>query len=158
MQFDPIVLSLSGQSIAGKTFSLTCSATLISPTPLPSNVPLPSFEWFFGPHGNTSLHSGVTPTATLKNCFTYSSTLQFSPTLKESHAGNYTCRLGAGRRLANSIEISVDGMSANTRDDLAAIYNIKGLILPLNNCSSANNYCLCSRKINTKLIQTALQD
>ena len=111
VQFDPVVLSPSGKSIAGKTFSLICSATLVSPIPLPSNVPSPSFEWFFGPHGDTSLPSGVTPTATLKNCFTYSSTLQFSPTLNESHAGNYTCRLGAGR-LANSVEISVDGMSA----------------------------------------------
>ena len=110
VQFDPIILSSSGPSIAGKIFSLRCSATLISPTPLPSNVPSPTFEWFYGLHSNASLPSGVTPTATFKNyCFTYSSTLMFFPTLNESHAGMYTCRLGAGR-LASSTQISVEGM------------------------------------------------
>ena len=112
MDFDnPVIVSASGLSIAGKIFSLMCSATLIDPIPLPSNVPSPMFEWFYGPHGNASLPSGVTPTATdLKNCNIYTSTLQFSPTLNESHAGMYTCRLGAGQ-LASSIVISVDGMS-----------------------------------------------
>ena len=111
VDFDPIILSPSGKSIAGKIFSLKCSATLISPVPFPSNVPSPTFEWFYGPHGNGSLPSSVTPTATL-NYFTYSSTLLFFPTLNESHAGNYTCRLGPGR-LASSTEISVDSMSVD---------------------------------------------
>ena len=109
MDFDPIILSPSGKSIAGKIFSLKCSTTLVSPVPLSSNIPLQSFEWFYGPYSNASLPSGVIPTATL-NYFTYSSTLLFLPTLKESHAGNYTCRLRPGQ-LANSTDISVDGMS-----------------------------------------------
>ena len=112
VHFDQIILSPSGPSITGRIFSLKCSATLVSPVPLPSDVPSPTFEWFYGPHSNASLPSGVisTPTATSKNCFTYSSTLLFLPTLNESHAGNYTCRLGPGR-LASSTEVSVDGMS-----------------------------------------------
>jgi hypothetical protein len=90
--------------------------TLISPLPLPSNVPPPSFEWFYGPHGNASLPSGVTPTATVEMSGNiYSSTLLF-PTLTESHAGNYTCRFGAGR-LTNSTEVSVNGMSLKLEND-----------------------------------------
>ena len=105
-----VTLSPSGPGIAGNSFSLRCSATLISPLPLPSNVPPPSFEWFYGPHGNASLLSGVTPTATIRMSGNiYTSTLLFFPTLTESHAGNYTCRLGAGR-LVNSIAVSADGM------------------------------------------------
>jgi hypothetical protein len=108
---NPVTISASGPSIAGSTFSLTCSVILIDPLPLPSNVPPPSFEWFYGPHGNASLPSGVTPTETVPNynCMTYASTLKFSPALYESHAGKYTCQLGAGR-LMNSTVISVDGM------------------------------------------------
>ncbi len=117
MQFDPIILCPSGPSIAGKVFSLKCSATLISPLPLPPNIPSPSFEWFYGPHGNASLPSGVTPSATVRMSGNiYSSTLQFLPTLKESHTGNYTCRLRAGR-FAKSTEVSVDGMSLKLYDD-----------------------------------------
>ena len=113
---NPVTLTPSGPGIAGKTFSLTCSATLTlyrdvnDIQTLPTNVPSPTFEWFFGPDGNVSLPSGVTPTATfwmIGN--TYTSTLQFSPTLNESHAGNYTCQLGAGR-LASSTVVSVNGM------------------------------------------------
>ena len=105
-----VILSPSGSGIAGSSFTLTCSATLLEPIPLPSDVPSPSFEWFYGPHGNASLPSGVTPSSTvLMSGNIYSSTLQFLPSLKESHAGMYTCRLGAGR-LVNSIMVSVDGM------------------------------------------------
>ena len=104
-----VILSSSGPSTAGTAFLLTCSATLVSPLPLPSNVPPPSFEWFYGPHGNTSLPSGVIPSATVRmNHNDYTSTLQFSPALYKSHAGMYTCRLGAGR-LRNSTVISVQG-------------------------------------------------
>ena len=89
---------------------MRCSATLISPLPLPSDVPPLSFEWFYGPHGNASLPSGVTSSATfLISGNIYSSILLFLPTLNESHAENYTCRLGAGR-LANSTIVSVDGI------------------------------------------------
>ena len=104
----PVTLSPSGPGIAGNFFSLRCSATLISPLPLPSNVPPPSL-WFYGPHGNASLPSGVTPTATVRISNNYTSTLLFFSTLTESLAGNYTCRLGAGR-LVNSIAVSADGM------------------------------------------------
>ena len=106
----PVTLSPSGPGIAGNSFSLRCSATLISPLPLPSNILPPSFEWFYGPHGNNSIPSGVTPTATVQmSSNNYTSTLLFFPTLTESLAGNYTCRLGAGR-LVNSIAVSADGM------------------------------------------------
>ena len=104
----------SGPGVAGNSFSLTCSAALFNPIPLPSNVPPPSFEWFHGPQGIASLPSGVIPTGTSMSMsnnpasITYTSTLQFS-LLNQSHEGNYTCRLGAGR-LANSMVVSVDGM------------------------------------------------
>ena len=105
-----VTISPSGPGVVGNFFTLRCSATLISPIPLPSNVSSPNFEWFFGPNGNAPLPSGVTPMATaLKSDHIYSSTLQFSLTLNESHAGNYTCRLGAGR-LVNWTIVSVDGM------------------------------------------------
>ena len=107
-RMNPVTLLPSGPSIAGNTFSLTCSATLNESTPLLSNIPYPAFNWFFGPDGNASLPSGVTPTATISG-YTFTSTLQFSPALNESHAGIYTCRLGAGR-LASSTYVSVDGM------------------------------------------------
>ena len=102
-----MTLSPSGLSIAGDTVSLMCSATLVDPVPLPSNVPCPTFEWFFGPNSNASLPSSVNPRSNVSG-YTFTSILQFSP-LNESHAGMYTCRIGAGR-LANSTIISVDGM------------------------------------------------
>ena len=103
----PVTLSPSGPGIAGNSFSLTCSATLLDPIPLPTNVPSPTFEWFFGTEGSSLLPSGVTPTGTtLKSGYIYTSTLLFSPVLNESHAGTYTCQLGAGR-LMNSTVVSV---------------------------------------------------
>ena len=87
-----ILISPSGSSTAGEMYSLNCSAALSSdPIPLPSDVPSPTFEWFFGPNGNTSLPSGMIPMATiLHGSNIYSSTLQFSP-LSQIHAGVYTC-------------------------------------------------------------------
>ena len=105
---NPVIISSSGSAIAGDNYSLTCSATLADPVPLPSNIPTPTFEWFFGPNGNTSLPSGVTPTATiLGSGHTYTGNLQFSP-LSQTHAGMYTCRLGVGI-LANSTTVLVNG-------------------------------------------------
>ena len=106
---EPVILSSSGSGIAGEDYSLTCSATLADPVPLPSNyIPTPTFEWFFGPNGNASLPSGVTPMATtLGSNHTYTSSLQFSP-LAQSHPGMYTCRLGVGI-LANSTMVLVNG-------------------------------------------------
>jgi hypothetical protein len=107
---NPVTISASGPSTTGSTFSLMCSVTLIDPLPLPSNVPPPSFEWFYGPHGNASLPSGVIPSATVQMSGNiYTSILQFSPALYEAHAGMYTCRLGAGS-LMNSTVVSVNGM------------------------------------------------
>ena len=106
---DPVTISPSGPGIAGNTFSLTCSAKLIDPIPLPPDVSSPNFEWFFGPDGSALLPPGATPMETvLTSGYVYSSTLQFSPVLNEFHAGTYTCRLGAGR-LINSILLSIDG-------------------------------------------------
>jgi hypothetical protein len=110
---DPVTISPSGPGIAGNTFSLMCSTKLVDPIPLPHNVSSPNFEWFFGANDSASLPSGATPTETvLKSGYIYSSTLEFSPVLNESHAGMYTCRLGAGR-LINSILVSVDGTVYN---------------------------------------------
>ena len=107
---NPVKLLASGPGVAGNAFSLSRSATVIDPIALPSNVPSPTFEWFFGPDTNASLPSGVIPTDTLWTTGnTYSSTLLFSPVLNVFHAGMYTCRIGAGR-LANSTVVSVDGM------------------------------------------------
>ena len=99
----------SSSGSPGDDFSLTCSATIVD-NHLPSDVPSPTFEWFYGPSGNASLPFGLTPMATVSsNGSTYTSTLQFSP-LSQSHAGMYTCRLGAGR-LVNSTNVTVNGTS-----------------------------------------------
>ena len=103
----PVTISPSGSTgTAGETYSLTCSATLHPRfIPFPSDVPSPTFEWFFGPN-NSSLPSGVTPMATVLSNVTYTSSLQFSQ-LSQSHAGMYTCRLGPGR-LANHAMVTVN--------------------------------------------------
>ena len=108
---DPVTISHSGSATAGETYSLTCSAVLFQSIPLPSSIPTPNFEWFFGPNGNDSLPPGVTPMATALSSSTYTSTLQFSPLSQSDslfHTGNYTCRLGAGR-LVNSAVVTVNG-------------------------------------------------
>ena len=107
-----VAISQSGSSTAGEIYSLTCSATLFDPIPLPSNVPPPTYEWFFGPaNGNASLPSGVVAMGTTSSSsstnITYTSTLQFSP-LSQSHIGNYTCRLGAAS-LGNNNMVTVTG-------------------------------------------------
>ena len=108
-----VAIILSGSTTAGETYSLICSATLHARNPpLPDpNIPPPTFEWFFGPNGNALLPSGsgLTPTETVLRSGTYTSTLQFSP-LSQSHAGNYTCQLGAGR-LINSAVVTVNGIA-----------------------------------------------
>ena len=111
---DPVAISPSDSTTAGETYSLICSATLFDPVPLPSNVPSPTFEWFFGPNGSTALPSGVTAMATVisssnSTSETYTSILQFSP-LSQSHTGNYTCRLGAAS-LVNSVMVTVNGIA-----------------------------------------------
>ena len=105
---DQVTISHSGSATAGETYSLTCSAVLFQSIPLPSSVPTPNFQWFFGPNGDASLPSGATPTATVLSIDTYSSTLEFSA-LSQSHTGLYTCRLGAGT-LVNSAMITVNGI------------------------------------------------
>ena len=104
-----VAISPIGSTTAGETYSLTCSATLSSnnpPSPETYIMPPPTFEWFFGRNGNDPLPSGLTPTTTILGSDNiYRSTLQFSP-LSQSHTGNYTCRLGAGR-LVNSNTITV---------------------------------------------------
>ena len=104
----PVTISPSGSiGTAGETYSLTCSATTFDSISLPSDVPSPTFEWFFGPNGTASLPSGVTPTPTMMdNGTTYTSTLQFSP-LSQYHAGMYICRIGTGT-LASSSMVTVN--------------------------------------------------
>ena len=100
-----MAISPSGSTTAGETYSMTCRATLYYRDP---SSPLPTFEWFFGPNGNTPLPSGLTPTPTLLSSGAYTSTLQFSP-LSQSHAGNYTCQLGVGSLMNSNIISVVDG-------------------------------------------------
>ncbi len=69
-----ITLSPSGRSIAGDTVSLMCSVTLVDPIPLPTNVPCPVFEWFFGPNGSAPLPSGLISRANVSG-YTFTSTL-----------------------------------------------------------------------------------
>ena len=93
-----------------RDYSLNYSSILFEPTSLPSDVPMPIFQWSFG--DSTSLPSGVTAMPTVMSSSnstskTYTSTLQFPP-LSQSHAGMYTCRLGAGR-LVNSVVVTVNG-------------------------------------------------
>ena len=96
-----------------RDYSLTCSTTLFQPASLPSDVPLPNFQWSFG--DSTSLPSGVTAMPTVMSSSnstseTYTSALQFSSPLSQSlHVGMYTCRLGPGR-LVNNAMVTVNGM------------------------------------------------
>ena len=105
-----VTISPSGSTTAGETYSLMCSATLHSGNPpLPDlNIPSLTFEWLFGPNGNAQLPSGLTTPSTVLSGGVYTSTLRFSP-LSQSHAGNYTCRLGGGS-LMNSAIVAVDGI------------------------------------------------
>ena len=111
---DHVTFSHSGSGTAGEPYLLTCEAILVNPGTLPIGAPAPTFQWSFA---SASLPSGLTtpPTtssvATNPTRITYTSTLQFSP-LNQSHAGNYTCRLGAGR-LVNSATVTVDGIMIN---------------------------------------------
>ena len=110
INYRAVMISLSGSTTAGETYSLVCSATLASNNPsLPDpNIPAPTFEWFFsGPNGSAPLPSGLTPSETVLSSGTYTSSLQFSP-LSQFYTGMYTCRLGAGR-LVNSTMVTVTG-------------------------------------------------
>ena len=96
-----------------RDYSLTCSATLFSPSRLPSDVPSPNFQWSFD--GSTSLPSGVTAMPTVMSSSnstseTYTSTLQFNSPLSQCHVGSYTCRLGP-RRLENSVMVTMNGIA-----------------------------------------------
>ena len=111
----PVQIFSSGSSTAGETgYSLTCTTLLVTPVPLPSDVPTPTFQWFFGPNGNDSLPSGVTPPMATSNMsnpngtYTYTSTLHFPRLSQRLHTGMYTCRIGAGR-LASSTTGTVRG-------------------------------------------------
>ena len=118
-----MTISLSGSATAGEIASLTCSATLISGRNLPlpdPNIPSPTFEWFYGPNGNAPLPSDLTPTPTVLNSGTYTSTLQFSP-LSQSHTGNYICQLGAGS-LVNNAMVTINGRCI-TREVYAYIHS-----------------------------------
>ena len=105
----------SGSTTAGETgLSLMCSTLLVTPVPLPSDVPTPTFQWFFGLNGNDSLPSGVTPSMTTSSMssnpdgITYTSTLLFPRLSQRLHTGMYTCRIGAGR-LASNAMVTVNG-------------------------------------------------
>ena len=131
VSIDPVTISPSGSSMAGETYSLTCSATLFDPIPLPSDVPSPTFEWFID-NASNSLPSGVTPTATASSSnstsITYMSTLQFTP-LRQFHAGNYICRLGAGQLVKNAT-VSVNSMFNTRKFNYSQVTIICYLLVP----------------------------
>ena len=95
----------SNARTVGQNFALECSAD-IGPNPLPTNVPSPNVEWFFGTANSPLPASGVTVSDVTNSGNTYTSTLLFSPLLV-SHAGMYTCRLGGNARLAANTLINV---------------------------------------------------
>ena len=67
------------------------------------------FEWFYGVL-NSSLPDGIMMTSgtSTSGRHTIASTLQF-PSLQLSHAGVYTCRVKGIERLAERINITVNG-------------------------------------------------
>ena len=106
-----------GSTTAGEIgHSLVCSTFFTEPFPLPTDLPIPTptFQWFFGPNGNSSLPSGVTPSMTTSlmsnnpDGIFYTSTLQFPRLSQHLHTGMYTCRIGPGRLASNTI-VTVDG-------------------------------------------------
>jgi hypothetical protein len=104
-----VIISSNGVENIGTTYALICSSTLADPDPLPSDVPSPTFHWYFGPTGDAPLPPGAMPTATMPSgIYTYNSILAFSP-LNQSHAGMYTCRLGAGSLAASITIMIMDG-------------------------------------------------
>ena len=104
MVIEPFGSSVTSR--AGTNFTLECSA-VITPNPLPFNVPYPSFEWFFGT-GNSSLPFGISESRVSHSGNNYKSSLQFTP-LNQSHAGMYTCRLGGNTLLAAHTTLRVNG-------------------------------------------------
>ena len=62
-----VAISFTGSTTAGRTYSLTCFATLHSNNPPLQglNIPSPTFEWFYGPNGNAPLPPGLTTPQTV---------------------------------------------------------------------------------------------
>lgn len=100
-------------------YTLQCSTDIKSP--LPNNVPHPTFEWFHNPNSNGTLPSGVTVSNTSSDGNISSSILQFL-SLSQRHAGIYTCRLGGNQRLAATINITVNGKFSLIRQSCIIIY------------------------------------
>ena len=95
--------SSSGTRTVGEIdFTLTCSVEVV----LQSDSPSPTFEWFVvSTNATIPSSSDITQSATSSN--TYTSTLHF-PQLEESHAGEYTCRLGGNERLEAVITVNIN--------------------------------------------------
>ena len=103
----------NGTTTAGEAgYSVGCVTTLVEPSPLPADMPTPTFQWFFGPNGSDSLPSGLTPPATITdndtNIISYISILDFPQLSQRLHAGMYTCRIGAGR-LSSTVTVDING-------------------------------------------------
>ena len=102
MDIGPVTITQTFSTYSGDFTILLCSVN-ISPDPLPTNVPYPTFKWFYGPN-KAVIPARVTQSATIKNGSTYSSSLHFS-TLQSSHSGVYSCRLGGNDELLTNIEL-----------------------------------------------------
>ena len=135
-----VIISPSGPitGTAGETFTLECSADIMTQ----SDSPSPTYEWFFG-LTNTSLPSGVTVSNVTNSGNTYTSILQFSP-LQESHAGMYTCRLGGNARLAVNTMITVNGMT------FYLLFLVIHQTLSSSSFSLCPNHCQWSSSVGTK--------
>ena len=108
-----MTISSSVPSDCTQPFSLVCSVEINDRRASGAgSTPSPTFEWFFGPNGNTSLPSGLTTllssiSSSSVASTTYSSSLQFPRPPLRSHAGNYTCRVGGNSKLVANTWISV---------------------------------------------------
>ena len=127
MNVATIVISLSAtvEGFAGNNLSVMCSS-IISSNPPPRDM---IFEWFFGPHGNSSLPPGVTASNATNASNNYTSTLEFSP-LSRAHAGSYTCQFGGNKRLRKNATVTV-----------------------INDCESSKFILLLPRLFTYKLLQ-----
>ena len=80
-------ITASGTGVAGETYNLTCTATVVG------TMATPSFLWV--DQGGAEVMSGAGITIDVDVASPASSILMFSP-LSTAHAGNYTCQVSVG--------------------------------------------------------------
>ena len=98
----PFGLQTPARLVGETDFTMECMVTVPCDT---EPAAQPTFDWLYF-RGTNENPSTLTSSMT-RSGNTYTSTLRFSP-LNQSHAGNYTCRLGGNPRLAASYVINGD--------------------------------------------------